>query len=343
MTATPAPAAPAPAPAAPVQEDRGEAYEPETAEETVKALAVVEKTTAIATLADVQELMLADSEQGHGFERGDVALPFMRVLQSGSPQAKKKNPKYVDGAEEGFFFNTATSQVYDGDKGIEVIPVYFTKQATLWRPRVADEEAGTAGGGGFVREITMEEATELLKRCVRNEKNKDITPKGYTDPQGGDNGGLELAISAMYYLLVINPEVEGAFDAVAYPFTSTQLKKSRAWNAIIQNARLPHPSGTGSYAAPMFGFRYRFTTIPESNAKGEWMGLKIEQVGPLLRVVNGVPKEQFPGAAQLYLAARDFRELVASGRVKVKTEDSLEGEEVPSQGGKGDDDEDMPF
>jgi hypothetical protein len=335
---------PAPANTTTTEADRGEAYEPPMtgaqAEETVALEVVPKGSHAVTNLADVQNLMLADAEEDLGFEKGDVALPFMRVLQSNSPQVKRQNAQYIEEAEAGNFFNTATKRVYDGDVGIDVIACFFTKQATLWTPR------GDNGGGGFISEVPMEMALEILKNCTKNDKGKDITPANLKGPATAINqdwGNKELSIAAMYYLLVINKET-GDFEPVAFPFTSTQMKKSRQWNAIIQNSRLPHPSGTGSYRAPMFAFTYHLTTIPEQNAKGDWMGIKIAQGSPLIKYVNGAPQEQFNGAANLYLAARDFAQSAKEGRVKVKAEEGYDDIESGSGGGGGkDEDDDMPF
>lgn len=340
--------APKGSPAAEAPADRGEAYEdsspPSTVEEVVASenVSVVPRgTTAVANLDDVQSLMLEDAEQNLGFEKGDVALPFMRVLQSNSPQVKPKNAKYIDDAQEGTFFNTATSRIYDGDLGILTVPVFFEKQATLWTPR------GAEGTGGFVAQLPVADALELLKLCTKNAKNKDITPADLKGPAGSINpdwGGKELTIAALYYLLVFTSKDDAAnFEPVAYPFTSTQMKKSRSWNAIMQNSRLPHPAGTGSYRAPMHGFVYHMTTIPESNAQGEWMGVKIKQDVPLLKYEGGKTVESFPGAANLFMAARDFRQAVASGKVKAQAaeDDSIVGTE--EGGGKSDKDDDMSF
>ena len=38
---------------------------------------------------------------------------------------KKKHAKYVEGAEAGMFYNTVTKKLYNGEKGIEVIPVFY--------------------------------------------------------------------------------------------------------------------------------------------------------------------------------------------------------------------------
>ncbi len=317
----------------------GEAFEEPVAavEETVALEHIPTKTTAVKTLNDVQALMLGDSDEALPFEKGDVALPFLRVLQSNSPQAKPKNAKYIDGGVAGAFFNSATNKVHDGDVGINVVPVFFNKQATLWTPRTDQ------GGGGFISEVPMNLAVEILKRTTKNEKGKDITPQDLRGPAGVINqdwGGKELVVSAMYYVLI--HDSEGSIEPVAYPFTSTQMKKSRSWNAIIQNSRLPHPSGTGSYRAPMFGFTYHLTTIPEQNAKGDWMGVKIQQGTPLVKYIEGAPKEMFPGAADLYLAARDFRDAVAAGRVTVKAEEGYD-EPPADAGGEPEKDDDLPF
>ena len=37
----------------------------------------------------------------------DLAIPFLRILQAMSPQKNKRDGAYVDGAEEGMFFNTS--------------------------------------------------------------------------------------------------------------------------------------------------------------------------------------------------------------------------------------------
>jgi hypothetical protein len=342
---TAAPEAPETAPLTP----QSEAAEPQQAtamvvdEEVVSHSIVPRSTAAITSLSDVQELMLADSEEDLGFEKGDVALPFMRVLQSNSPQVKRQNAKFIEDAEAGNFLNAATNRVYDGDKGIYAIPVFFTKQATLWTPR------GEGGMGGFVGELPVKDALEILKRCTKNEKKKDITPADLRGPGGSINpdwGNKELSLAALYYLLVLQSKEDASnFEAVAYPFTSTQMKKSRSWNAIMQNSRLPHPSGTGSYRAPMHGFLYHLTTVPEQNALGDWMGVKIKQDVPLLKYEGGQPVESFPGAANLFLAARDFKAAIESGKVKVQAADGYDDIDVGAAGGGKDkeEDDDLPF
>lgn len=67
----------------------------------------------------------------------DVILPRLGLCQSGSPQRKKSDPKYIDGLEEGIFFNTVTKVIY-GSK-VRVLPVLFYKQRIRFTPM---EEGG---------------------------------------------------------------------------------------------------------------------------------------------------------------------------------------------------------
>ena len=68
---------------------------------------------------------------GTGLEEAgadDYAIPFLRVLQSMSPQLKKSDGKYIQGAEEGMFFNTVTESIYDGTEGVSIIPCAYKKK-----------------------------------------------------------------------------------------------------------------------------------------------------------------------------------------------------------------------
>ena len=90
----------------------------------------ITKEGAIATLAYV-------SDSGMGLEnvdKQDLALPFLKLLQSGSDETKKKHAKYVEGAEAGMFYNTVTKKLYNGEKGIEVIPVFYKMTYPEWAP-----------------------------------------------------------------------------------------------------------------------------------------------------------------------------------------------------------------
>src|ERR1700744_6508473 len=92
-----------------------------------------EKTTTVATTATGSSLpsfmsakVHADAGKGVSTASEDNIVPLIYVLQSGSPQVKKNNPDYIEGAGEGdLWLRNAPTPIIDGLKGILVQPCYF--------------------------------------------------------------------------------------------------------------------------------------------------------------------------------------------------------------------------
>jgi hypothetical protein len=231
--------------------------------------------------------ILADAGTTNDFRREDVAIPFLRILQPLSPECNKRDAKYVDGAEAGMFLNTLTGDVYDGEAGIVFVPVYYTPSYVEWVPRKQ--------GGGFVKDHGTNAA--VLDACVRDAENRDLLPNGN-----------EIVFSMLYYGLLVHPET-GHYQNVLLPLSSTQLKKAKKWNGLMASLQLPHPTQPGALFRPaMFYMAYRLTTREESNLKGSWYGVHVEPAQPT---------HQLPNGPTLYRSAREWRELVAGGRVTV--------------------------
>ena len=78
----------------------------------------------------------ADANEGLGqLGQEDLAILFLRILSDTSPQVKKRDPEYVDGAEVGMLFNTLTREIYDGEKGVQAIPCAYVRQYIEWEDR----------------------------------------------------------------------------------------------------------------------------------------------------------------------------------------------------------------
>jgi hypothetical protein len=83
-------------------------------------------------------LALFGDDASKGFEnmtQDDMALPFVRILGQLSPQVTDGDAKYIEGAKPGNIYNTVTSELYDGKKGIKVIPCYYKKDYPEWSDR----------------------------------------------------------------------------------------------------------------------------------------------------------------------------------------------------------------
>ena len=258
-----------------------------------------------------------EEDSGSGSEsigNKDTIIPFLNILQKLSPQLDKRKPSdYIDGAEEGFFFNTATKEFWDGEKGVYYVPFLFMRRYTEWTPR--------AKGGGLIADHGPDE--NVLKRATRDPaSNKDLTPEGN-----------EIVTSLTYYGLQVDID-SGRFWPAVLSMSGTQQKKARQWNTIITTIQLPKSDGS-MFNPAMFYMCYKLTTVPESNDKGAWMGFKIVSHLPTIELANG---------ETIYKACREFKKRVIEGSAKADM--ASEGRHEEGQGGgaapgaKGDD---IPF
>ena len=199
-----------------------------------------------------------------GFERTrteDFGIPFLAIVQDGSPEVKKSHPQYatkkIEGAEAGSIINTVTRQVLNPDgQPVIFVPCSYERMYVEWKPR--DE------GGGFVRQHVND---AILSQCKRNEDdNRDYLPNGNV-----------IVTTAYFFGLVLDEEGNGTQAVIS--MTSTQLKKARMWLNMAQSIRLNGPNG--KYMPPLFSHKYALTTVPENNDSGSWMGWHIETAGML--------------------------------------------------------------
>lgn len=244
----------------------------------------VVKVDAAAPPAALMTQMTEQAGKGHANEIEDFAIPFLSILQSNSPQVLKNKPEYIEEAESSNIINTVTQELFDGDEGIKVIPVAFVKKYLEWKPRETD--------GGLVKIYDRKEGQKLELSCALNDKNQRVLP----------NGNL-LVANNEHFVLVLGK------DGKAYPaiiaMSSTQLKKSTRWNTIMQSVNIP---GTNA-KAPTFGMIFHLKSTPESNAKGDWFGWKLEKQTQ----DEKNPYHTFVQSEEVFNQAKEMSELISSG------------------------------
>lgn len=166
------------------------------------------ESTAMATLIDgVQEQMPDWLKKGNAGSEDvtakDMILPRVDVLQALSPQIKKSDPNYINGAEQGQIFNTVTGEIYG--TSVTFIPVLFRKEWTVWKLRKA--------GGGFCGACRSEEEAKATVALMQN-------PSDYESVESHQH----------FVMLLTN---HGPEEAV-FSMTKSKLKVSRALNTLIQ-------------------------------------------------------------------------------------------------------------
>jgi len=225
---------------------------------------------------------VADSGMGlENMDKADLALPFLKLLQSGSDETKKKHAKYVDGAEAGMFYNTVTKKLYSGEKGIEVIPVFYKMTYPEWAPFERREG----------RPISNDRGPEILKETTQNNSNKDVL-----------SNGNEIIKTANHFVIINGERPEKALMTMK----STQLKVSRGWNSLMEDQFETDPKTGKSIPAPMFSRIYRLKSVENAGSNFSWHGYNIA----MLKKVDDIA---------IYQMARDFYNSLKNVQQKTAT------------------------
>ncbi len=246
--------------------------------------ALVTKPNGAVTTAADNDFSGFAGEGFQGLSKDDLAIPFLVILQSGSPQLKRSEGEYIPGAAEGMLFNSVTRQVMDPvAERIYVVPCAYDRHFVEWRIR--------ENGGGFQGQHSVEEGQTLLEKSMRDDKNRDII-----------ESGNQLNDTRTFYVMIYNDE-DGIVGPALITMTSTQIKKARQW--LMQQNLLKLKGPNGPYTPPMFASKWRVNTVPESNEKGSWMGWAFSHEGYLSGPQDPV-----------FVEALKFAKSVKSGAVK---------------------------
>jgi hypothetical protein len=233
----------------------------------------------------------ADANGGaQNIEQEDLALPFLKVLGQLSPEINKKNGRYVEGAEPGMILNSVTKKLYDGDKGINVIPCFYKREYLEWKPREL--------GGGLVRIYSIDDP--IVRTTKRDQFNRDVLPNGNY-----------LENTARQFVVTTGEDAGTGLISM----TRTQLKVSRTWNSMMMSIKLQGKNGL--FTPPTFSHIYNLKSVQMTNDKGTWFGWNINKIGPVTD-------------NNIYSLAKDFAEKINKGEVEVKHEsDTVATEKSP--------------
>ena len=234
-----------------------------------------EKAGALAT-----NLFEADANAGaENISQEDLALPFLKVLGQLSPEINKVHAKYIEDAEPGMILNTVSGHLYDGKKGVEVIPVHYKRQLVEWKDR------GSSTGAP----VAIHSAdSDIMSKTTRDKSYKDRLPNG---------NYIENTANHFVILLGDNP------TTALISMRATQLKVSRKWNSMMMGIKLQGKSGL--FTPPTYSHIYNLKTVQMSNDKGTWFGWDVSKIGPVTD-------------KSIYDIAKNFAERVSKGEVQAK-------------------------
>ena len=221
-----------------------------------------------------------DAANGLGkISQEDLALPFLKILGQLSPEVNKRDGKYVEGAEPGMIFNSVSGELYDGVKGIDVIPCFYKLEYIEWKDR----------GEGLGAPIAIyDSSSDIMSKTKPDANYKDRLPNGnYIEK------------TASHFVIVSGDSPSTALISMK----STQLKISRKWNSMMSGIKMNGKNGMFTPAS--FSHIYKLKTTQMSNDKGTWFGWEVSKVGPVTD-------------QSLYGQAKSFSENISRGNVKAK-------------------------
>ena len=261
-----------------------------------KAVAVQKSSAMIISGNDIDLEELAREAAplagaGTSQDRADNLIPYLTILQDMSPQVKKRDPAYIEGAEPGMIMRTDIKKIYSGTEGVIFQPCHFSKKWVEWVPI----DAGGGGGAGF---------KGMFDVMPANATQKPDKPNSWHLPNGND------VVETRYHFgNILNPDANRA-DPCIISFSSSGHTVSKSWMALMNQFRI----GAG-ITAPSFFRAYRMTVTERKNSMGTWFVFKPEDLG-------WVSKDLRELGHQLYTS-------VAAGEKKAAQPVTIDNEDPP--------------
>jgi hypothetical protein len=187
----------------------------------------------------------------------DVIVPRIALAQSNSFELKKSHAKYIEGLEQGEFFNTATKEIYG--KALRVINVHYFRSRIRWNGKEigagilcrSDDGANGIGDPGgacasceFSKFNTDEDDSRPSCMMFMNFPCLVIGAKGEVDPAG----------------------------IVIYSMKSLSIKTGKHWNTLVNIKNLDRFAGV-----------YKLTSVEDHRASGDSFQPNIENDGLVTR------------------------------------------------------------
>lgn len=278
----------------------------------------------VAAAAGLPATIDLEQDAGRGIENAttdDMALPFLKVAQALTAEMKKQKASYIEGLEQGDFFNNVTRQVWAGDAGVFLVPVYYTREYLEWGPEVGDGLKGKHG-------------PDILAQTTKGGKNgkQDVLESGNV-----------IVVTGTWYVLIVNPET-GDVEPAVIGLASTQLKQSRALVTKLASVKKARADGKGVFNPPIFYNVLHATAAAESKGDQDWYGWRFavsgaerDAKGAATGIACGAKQItsvlDLPNGAAIYARAKALNEMAAAGKLAT----------VSPEADGGENDEEIPF
>ena len=238
---------------------------------------------------------VADLAAGfEGITSEDLLIPFLVILQKGSPAVDDATPGYIEGAKAGMILNNVTQDMIHSEDGVMFIPVHREHKFVEWVPRDS--------GGGFKGLHDPEEP--LIQEARRGKQFGKIQT-----PEGND-------LVETFYVYGVAVEEDGSANPAMIAFASSQIRPYKRWMTSMRAIQLRGEDGH-RVTPPMFAHAFRLRTKAQSNQKGTWYGWDIRFAEQREEGATAAERSRLEPEDEYYIGAKELREMITSGKVKV--------------------------
>jgi len=217
--------------------------------------ATPKQDVAIKPQAPLPDTFNLEELSGQGMEfvtARDTRLPILKILHPSSPVLEEGNAKFVANAKAGDIYNEVTGSLYKGKDGIIVVPCLYINTFNEWKDR----------GESLGRPVMIHTDPNVLSKTNRGDDGKDRLQNGnYLEDTGN-------------HFVYILGEDYSPKETALIAMKSTQKKKSKTWNSMMQSRKLKGKKGF--YTPPSWATTYKLTTTKESNSNNTWYGWVVE-------------------------------------------------------------------
>jgi len=217
-----------------------------------------ESTDMVASVfAGKQEVAVAeafefDGPSGFdGVDRDCTTIPFLKVAQTATEQAKKGSPEYIKGLEPGMFFCPATRKTYG--EAVRLVVLRFYRQYIIYD--------GKDMNAKFVGTMAPEDFERNIMPTATREKSYHLDGKGFR------------YVDTRNFIVM----VAGAYNdgPMLLSLSSTGIAPSKKWLTMAQNVR----SNDGRQA-PIWASVWELATGYQDNDAGSYYQItKIDRLG----------------------------------------------------------------
>lgn len=245
---------------------------------------------------------------GKGFQnqtQEDIAIPFINVLQSNSPEVEDKT---VEGAESGMLINSVTKELFET---LPLVPAVTRHRFIEWVPR--------SRGGGLVGFHAPN--SEVVKKA----KASSTEFGKYTTEDGND-----LVETFEIFGVPCTPDGQPLGMAVV-PFAGTKIKSYKHIMGRLNAFQMSLEDGR-RFTPPMYSHLIEISTIKDKNEKGTFYKTDVKPA-----VENDVEKSLLKVTDPRFQMAAELEKLVAAGQADADWSKAEQGGGGPSE------DEQLPF